>query len=90
MDASEPVTASDLWVESYQGEVLGESLFARLAERERDPEHRHQLEMLTVLERATKELAEPVLANRHLSAQDLDPPGRGHASLDLVERRQRV
>ena len=35
-------------------------------------------------------LAEPVLANRHLSAQDLDPPGRGHASLDLVERRQRV
>jgi hypothetical protein len=35
-------------------------------------------------------LAEPVFANRHLSAQDLDPPGRGHASLDLIERRQRV
>ncbi|HEV3281374.1 MAG TPA: hypothetical protein VG032_07195 [Acidimicrobiales bacterium] len=70
MDASEPVTASDLWVESYQGEVLGESLFARLAERERDPEHRHQLEMLTVLERATKELAEPVLEKRALDWGD--------------------
>jgi hypothetical protein len=35
-------------------------------------------------------LAEPVFPNRHLSAQYLDPPRRGHASLDLVERRQRV
>jgi hypothetical protein len=61
---TQPKSASDLWVESYQGEVLGESLFARLAERERDPDHRHQLEMLTVLERATKELAEPVLERR--------------------------
>ena len=35
-------------------------------------------------------LAQPVLANRHLGAQDLDPPGRRDANLDLVERRQRV
>lgn len=53
-----------LWVESYQGEVLGETVFGLLAERERDPVRRRQLEVLTVLERATKELAEPVF-ERH-------------------------
>ena len=52
--------ARELWVESYQGEVLGEALFATLAEREPDPGRRHLLEVLTVLERATKVLAEPV------------------------------
>lgn len=52
--------AHDLWVESYQGEVLGETLFGLLAQRQTDPLRRHQLEVLTVLERSTKELAEPV------------------------------
>jgi len=56
--------ASELWVESYQGEVLGEALFGTLAERQDDAERRHELEVLTVLERATKELAEPVLDRR--------------------------
>jgi hypothetical protein len=64
------VNASELWVESYQGEVLGESLFGRLAEREPDPEHRHQLEVLALLERATKELAEPVFETRGLDRGD--------------------
>jgi hypothetical protein len=40
--------------------VLGETLFALLAERETDTVRRHQLEVLTLLERSTKELAEPV------------------------------
>ncbi len=62
--------ADQLWLESYQGEVLGEALFARLAEREEDPEHRHQLDVLALLERKTKELAEPVLARRGLDAGD--------------------
>jgi hypothetical protein len=53
-----------LWVEAYQGEVLGEELFRQLARRERDPKHRHELDVLTVLERATRELAEPVFARR--------------------------
>lgn len=53
-----------LWTESYQGEVLGETLFGVLAERQQDPEHRRQLEVLTLLERATKELAEPLLERR--------------------------
>jgi len=59
--------AETLWLESYEGEVLGEALFSRLAEREDDPERRRQLQVLTVLERSTKELATPVLARRGLT-----------------------
>lgn len=74
MAASDVTAASAevLWVESYQGEVLGEALFALLAEREQDPGHRHDLEVLTLLERRTKELAEPVLARRGLDGGDTD------------------
>lgn len=64
--------ASELWVESYQGEVLGEALFGLLAERETDPEHRRHLEVLAILERATKELAEPVFDRRQLDRGDTD------------------
>jgi hypothetical protein len=53
-----------LWTESYQGEVLGEELFGLLAQNEGDADHRHQLEVLTVLERSTKELAGPLLRDR--------------------------
>lgn len=60
------MSAPELWVESYQGEVLGEALFGLLAERETDPEHRRQLEVLTRLERRTKELAESVFEHRRL------------------------
>jgi hypothetical protein len=64
------VNASELWVEAYQGEVLGEALFGLMAERETDPEHRHQLEVLTLLERTTKELAETVFDQRRLDRGD--------------------
>jgi hypothetical protein len=64
------VSSDHLWVEAYQGEVLGEALFALLAERESDPERRRQLEVLTVLERTTKELAEPVFERRALDRGD--------------------
>ena len=64
------MSAAELWVESYQGEVLGEALFGLLAEREDDPEHRRQLEVLTLLERTTKELAETVFAPRGLDRGD--------------------
>lgn len=66
------VRAEQLWVESYQGEVLGEALFGLLASRQQDPVRRRQLEVLTVLERATKELAEPVLAARGLTGGDTE------------------
>ena len=62
--------ADELWVEAYQGEVLGEALFAALAERETDPERRRQLEVMTLLERATKELAEPVLGRLGIDRGD--------------------
>ncbi|MHB8465877.1 MAG: hypothetical protein ACYDH6_03035 [Acidimicrobiales bacterium] len=64
------MTADELWVESYQGEVLGETLFGLLAERQDDPTRRRQLETLTLLERATKELAEPVFERRELDRGD--------------------
>lgn len=64
------MSASDLWVESYQGEVLGEALFGSLAERETDPGRRRQLDVLTMLEKATKELALPVFERRRLDRGD--------------------
>jgi hypothetical protein len=64
------MSADQLWVDSYQGEVLGETLFRVLAERETDAEHRRNLEELTLLERATKELAEPVFEWRALDKGD--------------------
>ncbi len=60
----------ELWVESYQGEVLGEALFGLLASREKDPEHRRQLEILTLLERTTKELAGPIFEQGALDCGD--------------------
>jgi hypothetical protein len=50
-----------LWVESYQGEVLGEAYFAGMAERITDPALRAKINLLTCLERSTKELLEPVI-----------------------------
>ena len=64
------MSAADLWVDAYQGEVLGEALFGALVSRQSDPERGHQLEVLTMLERATKELAEPVLERRGLPRGD--------------------
>jgi hypothetical protein len=60
----------ELWVDSYQGEVLGEALFGLLAERETDPGRRRYLEALTLLERATRQLAEPVFERHDLDRGD--------------------
>jgi hypothetical protein len=55
----EPLEA--LWVKAYQGEVLGEVLFARLAEQFDDPEKARKMRVLSSMERATKEaLMEPL------------------------------
>ena len=64
------VRASELWVESYQGEVLGEALFSWMADHEEDPERRNQLEVLTLLERSTKQLAEPLFERKALDRGD--------------------
>jgi hypothetical protein len=65
------VDTNTLWRESYQGEVLGETLFGILAENEQDPDRRHQLEVLTLLETATKGIAEP-LFDRGMDRGDLE------------------
>jgi hypothetical protein len=59
-----PMDEQELWVESYQGEVLGEALFGALAAREDDPDRQAKLLTLTRLERSTTDLAEPVF-ERH-------------------------
>lgn len=58
-----------LWVESYQGEVLGEAYFAGMAERITDPALREKINLLTCLERSTKELLEPVIRRLGVSAE---------------------
>jgi hypothetical protein len=45
-----------LWVKSFDGEVLGEILFARMAEHFDDPGHRHKMQVLSTMERRTKEM----------------------------------
>jgi hypothetical protein len=62
--------ADELWVESYQGEVLGEVVFSLMAERADDPERRRALRALALLERSTKELAEPLLERRGVDPGD--------------------
>ena len=74
MVITDPVSApSDeavrLWVESYQGEVLGEAYFAGMAERITDPELRKKIDLLTCLERSTKELLEPVIKRLGIPAE---------------------
>lgn len=74
MVMTDPVSApSDeavrLWVESYQGEVLGEAYFAAMAKRISDPAVREKVELLASLERSTKELLEPVIRRLGVSAE---------------------
>lgn len=72
---------AELWTESYQGEVLGETFFGWLAAHEYDEERRHQLEVLTLLERATKELAEPVMDRLGFDRGDTDATAAGAVTI---------
>jgi hypothetical protein len=63
-------TTEDLWVEAYQGEVLGEALFGTLAGHQTDPDRRRQLDVVTRMERRTRLLIEPVLRRRGLDGGD--------------------
>jgi hypothetical protein len=58
-----------LWVESYQGEVLGEAYFAGMADRNTDPALREKIDLLRCLERSTKELLEPVIRRLGIPAE---------------------
>lgn len=58
----------ELWVRAYQGEVLGEALFGRLADRFGD-DRAEKLRVLATLERRTKEAIAPALERAGLSTE---------------------
>jgi len=59
----------ELWVKAYQGEVLGEALFAGLAGRLDDAEHARKMDVLGTLERRTKEAVAPALERAGVSTE---------------------
>ena len=59
----------ELWVRAYQGEVLGEALFGRIADRLDDPDHAAKMRVLSTLERKTKEAIAPSLERAGLSTE---------------------
>jgi hypothetical protein len=58
-----------LWIQAYQGEVLGEILFARIAEQSDDPDHTRKMDVLSLLERKTKEALVPSLQRAGISTK---------------------
>ena len=65
-----------LWVKAYQGEVLGEALFGRIADQLDDEEHTAKMRVLATLERRTKEAIAPALERAGLSTEpDPEIPG---------------
>jgi len=56
-----------LWVQAYQGEVLGEALFAGIADRIPDAEHARKMRVLATLELLTKEAVAPALDRAGIS-----------------------
>jgi hypothetical protein len=68
-----------LWVKAYQGEVLGEALFGRMADQIDDEEHKAKMRVLATLERRTKESIAPALERAGL------PTGPDPESLHTAE-----
>jgi hypothetical protein len=58
-----------LWVKAYQGEVLGEALFGRIADQLDDEDHKTKMRVLATLERRTKESIAPALERAGLSTE---------------------
>ncbi len=58
-----------LWVKAYQGEILGEALFGRIADQLTDEEHAAKMRVLATLERRTKEAIAPALERAGLSTE---------------------
>ena len=61
-----------LWAQAYQGEVLGERLFGRLAEHldaRHEAEHAAKMRVLATLERLTKEAVAPALEKAGISTE---------------------
>jgi hypothetical protein len=62
-------SVDELWVKAYQGEVLGEALFGRMADQITDGEHAAKMRVLATLERRTKEAIAPALERAGLSTE---------------------
>ena len=58
-----------LWVKAYQGEVLGEALFGRMADQMDDEDHTAKMRVLERLERRTKEAIAPALERAGLPTE---------------------
>jgi len=69
LDSAPPLSqeAVDLWVKSFQGEVLGEAYFSRMSEMAEDTNEKRKLLALTCLERCTKELLTPCMERLGIS-----------------------
>jgi hypothetical protein len=65
--AADPL--DELWVRAYQGEVLGEALFGRIADRLDDPDQVAKLRVLATLERKTREAIAPALERAGISTE---------------------
>jgi len=62
-----------LWVQAYQGEVLGEALFGAIAARLSDAGHATKMGVLATVERRTKEAMVPALERAGISTEpDVD------------------
>jgi hypothetical protein len=61
-----------LWVKSYQGEIMGEIFFERIAERTADTDQRLKMGVLSRLERRTGAALVPALGRAGIST-DVDP-----------------
>jgi hypothetical protein len=59
----------ELWIRAYQGEVLGEALFARIADQLDDPDQAAKMRVLSTLERRTKEAIAPAMTRAGLSTE---------------------
>ena len=70
--------AVDLWVKSYQGEVLGEAYFSRMSEIAEDASEKRKLQALACLERCTKELLMPSMVRLGI------PTDPDQATLEVV------
>jgi hypothetical protein len=58
-----------LWTKAYQGEVLGEVLFERAADRVDDPDHASKLRVIAAMERRTKEAMVPAMERAGLPTE---------------------
>lgn len=65
------MTLDELWTQAYEGEIYGAAIFRAVAERQTDPVRRQEMELLSMLEQRTRDIAEPVMKARGLATTGL-------------------